>query len=167
MTSTSYKIDFGEHKSADNWQIMNDGVMGGLSQSTAYFTENTLQFQGTISLANNGGFASVRSPWQRTDLSTFSKVKVRYKATEQSTSIVLESNRMWWQPYYLLALQPTDGEWVEVTLSLSDFKEIKLVQSTGKSISKTSLKNIIRIGFMTINKKAGSFGFEVDYVEFY
>ena len=45
----------------DNWGIVNDGVMGGISQSNIYLNEeNNIIFAGNVSLENNGGFASIR-----------------------------------------------------------------------------------------------------------
>jgi monofunctional biosynthetic peptidoglycan transglycosylase len=44
-----------------SWQIVNDGVMGGRSQGETEHTPDGLRFAGTLSLENNGGFASVRS----------------------------------------------------------------------------------------------------------
>ena len=47
--------------SFDKWSIVNDNVMGGLSESNISISENeTLIFKGRVSLDNNGGFASVR-----------------------------------------------------------------------------------------------------------
>ncbi len=44
------------------WQTVNDGVMGGVSDGRLRITDRqTLEFRGTLSLENNGGFASVRS----------------------------------------------------------------------------------------------------------
>lgn len=42
------------------WRIVNDGVMGGVSSSRVSHTGDALRFAGEISLANNGGFASMR-----------------------------------------------------------------------------------------------------------
>lgn len=45
------------------FMIVNDGVMGGRSTSTLVFNEQSLNFNGTLSLENNGGFASARMIW--------------------------------------------------------------------------------------------------------
>ena len=45
-----------------SWATVNDPVMGGRSTSTVAFGDGGLVFSGTISLENNGGFASARSP---------------------------------------------------------------------------------------------------------
>ena len=44
------------------WTTVNDPVMGGVSTSKVAFGDGGLVFSGNISLANNGGFASARSP---------------------------------------------------------------------------------------------------------
>lgn len=44
------------------WTTVNDPVMGGMSTSKVTFADGGLVFSGTISLDNNGGFASARSP---------------------------------------------------------------------------------------------------------
>ena len=55
-------FDFELSGEANKWLVVNDGVMGGLSQSEVILSgSNTAVFQGTISLENNGGFASTRT----------------------------------------------------------------------------------------------------------
>ena len=45
----------------ENWSIVNDDVMGGISKSNLSMNgENNLIFSGYLSLENNGGFASSR-----------------------------------------------------------------------------------------------------------
>ena len=39
-----------------DWQVINDGVMGGLPKGTINFTDTSLVFQGSVSLENFGGF---------------------------------------------------------------------------------------------------------------
>ncbi|MFC3193941.1 CIA30 family protein [Marinicella sediminis] len=58
--------------------IVNDGVMGGRSSSTLSRVQNGLKFSGSVSLENNGGFASARMIWP------FNKVQ-----TQQAEMVVL------------------------------------------------------------------------------
>jgi len=61
-TAERILIDFNNTDEKENWQIINDDVMGGVSQSEIIFNDTgTATFQGKISLENNGGFASIRS----------------------------------------------------------------------------------------------------------
>lgn len=43
--------------------IVNDSVMGGRSVSQIQINEGWVKYQGSVSLENNGGFASVRMIW--------------------------------------------------------------------------------------------------------
>jgi NADH dehydrogenase [ubiquinone] 1 alpha subcomplex assembly factor 1 len=55
-------LDFACPDTAQKWQAVNDGVMGGVSDGRFRITnEKTLEFFGTLSLESNGGFASVRT----------------------------------------------------------------------------------------------------------
>ncbi len=55
-------FDFTGADAAKEWQSVNDGVMGGVSEGKFKITDKrTLEFFGTLSLENNGGFASVRT----------------------------------------------------------------------------------------------------------
>lgn len=159
-------IDFGSAKDGANWVVMNDGVMGGLSTGASNLTENSLILKGEISLANNGGFSSVRAPWGKTDLSGFEKVNIRYRSTGQTVALCLETNRRWWLPYFMLDLESTGGAWKTASLELQDAQEISVVTPTGDRLSKKQLQSILRIGFMTHEKKASTFEFEVDSVVF-
>jgi len=55
--------DFSEADSVVGWNVQNDTVMGGVSQSSVEWVDGTLVFAGRVSLDNNGGFASVRGPF--------------------------------------------------------------------------------------------------------
>jgi len=60
-------FDFKGVDAAREWQSINDGVMGGVSEGNFKITEHkTLEFFGRLSLENNGGFASVRTHDQKT-----------------------------------------------------------------------------------------------------
>lgn len=159
-------FDFGLKKTGTNWNVMNDGVMGGLSKGSATLTDNSLILTGEISLANNGGFSSIRSPWETIDLSAFSQTTIRYRSKGQVVAMCFEPNKRWWRPYYLLDLQPTDGEWKTVTLELGLGKKYSIAKPRSEGLNKEVLKEILRFGFMTNDKKECSFEFEVDFVTF-
>jgi Complex I intermediate-associated protein 30 (CIA30) len=54
-------IDFSDKAAADGWTNQDDTVMGGVSASTASWSDGALVFAGTVSLKNNGGFSSIQS----------------------------------------------------------------------------------------------------------
>ena len=55
-------IDLSNAGAVAGWTTVNDPVMGGKSTSRVAFSGGGLEFSGTLSLENNGGFASARSP---------------------------------------------------------------------------------------------------------
>ena len=55
-------VDLTDPAAVAAWTTVNDPVMGGRSTSTVTFGDGGLVFSGTISLDNNGGFASTRGP---------------------------------------------------------------------------------------------------------
>jgi len=55
-------VDLGDAGEVATWTTVDDPVMGGASTSRITHGDGGLVFSGTISLENNGGFASARSP---------------------------------------------------------------------------------------------------------
>jgi hypothetical protein len=160
------KYDFGKAKDCQNWRIMNDGVMGGLSDCTITWNPKSLEFNGNISTANNSGFSSFRSPFSNYDLSKYEGIKIKYKSNGLPTSIVLETSKRWWEPYYLFAL-PSSEDWTVMKVKFEDFPMIRMTSKTKNTLSNNDLNDIVRIGFMNLAKEEGAFGFEVDFMEFY
>ena len=68
------------HQTTEDWEIVNDGVMGGCSQSRLVKDDKNKHavFTGEISLENNGGFASVRCRISF-DLSSYTHMKLWLK----------------------------------------------------------------------------------------
>ncbi len=61
------------------WHIVNDGVMGGLSQSHfQILANNHALFSGTVSLQNNGGFASAKNH-HSLNLDGYRKILISHK----------------------------------------------------------------------------------------
>ncbi len=165
----SLKINFGLEKDGKDWQIINDDVMGGMSDSKIIFTANSMIFKGDISLQNNGGFASVRSVVQQRDLSKFTKVKIRYKSADfdREYSLVFSTSLRFYNPKYKLSFTPKSELWQTKEFLLKDALETRMGKPTGARISESALENNLRFGFILSDKKTGPFTFEIDYLEFY
>ena len=163
---TTQKIDFGANKDGRSWQVVNDGVMGGLSQGKAALTENSILFKGTVSLDNNGGFSSLRSRFSNKELSKYKDVQIRYRSSGISLAMTLSVSRRWYIPNYKTSLTGTNGEWKTVTLSLKDFRKHYIGRPMNETLSDDALTKIIRLGFITDEKKYGDFEFEIDYILF-
>lgn len=166
MSSTVFKIDFGQKNDIQNWLVANDGVMGGLSEGNIQWKDESLLFRGTVSLENNGGFSSIRSPYSDMDLSGYETVEVRYRSKGQSMGLTLNLDQRFYIPNFKTILETTDGEWKTVTVPLLDFKQYQVGRPTGASAAKEDLAEVIRLGIITNDKAPTAFALEVDYVSF-
>lgn len=74
-------LDFAGPDTAQKWQAVNDGVMGGVSDGRHRITdEKTLEFSGTLSLENNAahfGALSVSSQATRSTSSSAESIVAR------------------------------------------------------------------------------------------
>lgn len=148
-----------------NWRIINDGVMGGLSKGAAQKSEDFIEFSGEVSLENNGGFSSFRAPYGRYDLSKFEKLVIRYRSTGIKVGFTMNMDQRFWMPYYKYLL-PNSEEWTEIEIPLKDFDLYQLLNKTGNKLNSDDLEKVIRIGFITSEKKGGPFKFDVEWVKF-
>ena len=83
-------FDFAGADAAEEWQAVNDGVMGGVSEGTFQITDRkTLAFFGILSLENNGGFASVRTKPKKLGLEKGDTLVARVKGDGRDYSISL------------------------------------------------------------------------------
>ena len=162
------KFDFGKDKGKTNdWYSLTDNVMGGVSSSKISYSANTLMYSGNISFRNNGGFASLRSEFNKYDLSAYTEVKIRFKSSNQKFALTLENSNRWWEPNYKYEFQSdSETDWKTVSFKLKDFHEEIIGRKTGNKISQSNLKDVIRIGIITNDKKEGEFSLEIDYIEF-
>jgi monofunctional biosynthetic peptidoglycan transglycosylase len=164
--SPNSKIDFGKNKDGNNWNVVNDGVMGGLSKGSSTLTEDSILFTGEVSLDNNGGFSSLRSSFSNKDLASYKKVKIRYRSEGISLAMTLSLSRRWYVPNYKMSLEGTKGNWKTITLNLADFEKYRIGKPMGETLDQQAQAEIIRFGFITDEKKYGAFEFEIDYIEF-
>ncbi|MEP2935329.1 MAG: CIA30 family protein [Gilvibacter sp.] len=160
------KINFGSLHNQTDWYVINDGVMGGLSESQVGFNEDSFIFKGEVSLQNNGGFSSIRSPFETYDLSDFSAVEIKYKATGYDFAFNLATSKVWYRPVYRAPILDSEGEWITKVFKLSDFNEVVVGKKTGDKLPQEMYKDVIRLGFITNEKRAGKFLLEVDYIKF-
>lgn len=56
-------FSFPSAEAVSEWFVVNDTVMGGVSSGRLEWENGALVFTGDLSLDNNGGFASIRSPF--------------------------------------------------------------------------------------------------------
>ena len=169
IISTSDMIfNFGSGQNQiNNWVLISDNIMGGISKSNLEYTDNTMILKGDISLRNFGGFASVKTQFGKHDISQFKGIKIKFKSTNQKFAFTLEDSNNWTLPNYKGSFYSTSSNtWEEKTIFFKDFKEYQVGEATGKKLEDSKLKSIVRMGIITTEKKEGPFSIEIDYIEF-
>ena len=156
-------IDF-SNTSAAGWQIVNDSVMGGLSRSTLQMHEDGYAlFSGTLSLENNGGFASVRARSQSpADLSDFEGLSVHVLGDGKIYTLRLKTVKdgRLTRYSYEARFTTTAGKWETHKLAYSDFRPVY----RGRSVRGNPALNpdaILEIGFMIQDEQEGPFSLRV------
>jgi monofunctional biosynthetic peptidoglycan transglycosylase len=159
-------FDF-EGLEAERWIKVNDGVMGGLSQSEMTFTsEGTAVFEGTLSLENYGGFASVRTRPYAYELGGYDGFVVRVKGDGHRFKLRVRTNDRFDGPAYQADFDTEAGAWRNVSLPFSTFvptfrgrRLLDLPPLDGAQIR--------QIGFLIADKQEGPFRLEIDWVRVY
>jgi len=166
QAETRLKIDFTKDQELTNWYVVVDQVMGGRSRGELSFSELGARFVGTVSLQNNGGFASIRSEYSSFELSMFEEVEIRYRATGVGFAFTLNNHRRYYMPRFKHPLNETDGQWVTAVLKFSDFRQVRLGEVMEGHLDKNLLSNVIRLGVISNDKRATGFALDIAYIEF-
>lgn len=158
-------FDFTEADAAKQWQAVNDGVMGGVSEGKFKITESkTMEFFGTLSLANNGGFASVRSKAKKLSLEKGDTLVARVRGDGREYTLNLYPNRSRTAFSYRATVQTKKDEWIEVKVSLDEFE----ATSFGRVVREAGAvkpEEISSVGFLLGDKKAGPFKMEIEWIK--
>lgn len=165
-SSQPLEIDFGSSTGGGYWYVTNDGVMGGLSEGSAFLTDSSVIFSGDVSLENNGGFSSLRSPYQRYRLNEYEEIELRAKSSGLAFSITFSKSQRFYIPNYKYMLDLNNEEWTVINFKLSDLKEYRLGNATGSMIRASDIRNLISISFFNEGKQDGPFTLEIDYIRF-
>jgi len=150
------------------WEVVNDGVMGGLSKGSIVMAESgTMVFRGVLSLENDGGFSSVRSGEVQMDLSGAKGVVLRVRGDGRTyqfrlmTDARVRDRRV----AFTAPLQTNAGQWAEVRVPFAAFKGTWRGEPVNEALLDPS--KIQGFGFQLSDKKPGAFSLEVDWMKTY
>lgn len=158
-------FNFAGPDTAQKWQAVNDGVMGGVSDGQFKITaDRTMEFSGRLSLENNGGFASVRTKPTDLEIKAGDTIVVRVKGDgrEYVLNLFTKSRRIAFS--YRAPLPTAKGEWTEVKVPLNEFIPTafgRRVQGMGP----IEPDQINGLGFMLSDMNPGPFTLEVEWVK--
>ncbi len=155
-------------KDGMNWQVVNDGVMGGLSEGK--LTPNdagTLRFSGMLSLENNGGFSTFRSGDLKLDLSDALGLLVRVKGDGRTYQVRLATDALFrgMEVSFAAEFATQKGEWIEVKVPFAGFKG----SFRGLDLPEERLdtSKVRRVSILLGDKKQAPFEAEFDFIRTY
>ena len=146
------------------WHPVNDGVMGGISRSGMQITEQgTALFSGQLSLENNGGFASVRTPLAPRDLSNLAGVEITVRGDGRTYQLRFRTDERFDGAAYRALIPTRPGEWVTIRLPFTDFQPTfrgRILAGYGP----LDTNSLCQLTFMIADKQAGPFQLEIQRV---
>ena len=147
------------------WQIVNDGVMGGLSEGNLEFTDKgTMKFFGELSLKDNGGFATARSAAVDLNLSNDLGLLLNVKGDGRTYQARLDSDARFRGATVSFSGEFTTrrGEWRQIKIPFTDFKgSFRGTDLPDETLNPAAIE---RVWILLGDKKEGAFSLEVDWI---
>jgi monofunctional biosynthetic peptidoglycan transglycosylase len=157
-------FDFTGASPAKAWQVVNDDVMGGVSTSKFQVGGDIAVFSGVVSLANNGGFASVRSLPVGHNLTGCEALVIRARGDGRTYKLTVRASANSDSPLYQAAFTTTAGEWQEHRLPLKAF----VPSFRGRVLPgepPLDPARIASVGLLISDQQAGPFRLEVAWIK--
>ena len=156
---------FGTPPIAAAWRAIDDRVMGGVSRSRLHHDAGGhAVFEGELSLAQGGGFASVRAPvaapLSAPDVAAAQAVVIEALGDGRTYKLSLFMDETFDAPAYQATFTPPAGRWQLVVLPLAGF----VPRFRGRVVSGSPALDLVRIrqvGLMIAERQAGPFGLQL------
>jgi len=143
------------------WRIVNDGVMGGISRSSLVLTDaGHGRFSGNVSLANNGGFASVQLNKTIKLAEERKFIVLRVKGDGKRYEFRLNSETSQYESY--VHQFDTSGEWETIKLSISEF--YPTFRGRKLNIPNFNFEQIGQMSFFIANGQEENFVLLIDWI---
>lgn len=157
-------VDFENSPNGAHWVAVNDGVMGGRSIGGATIADGKLQFSGKLSLANNGGFSSVRSAGRHFDLSDASAVILRVRGDGRRYQLRLATDASYRgvAVSYGAGFDTRADEWIDVRVSLASLQ--RTVRGSSVNGPPLDPSQVREIGLLIADNCEDSFALLVDWI---
>ena len=159
--TTNMLIDFTDKKADHQMNVVNDGVMGGLSQGRIEMTQNdSLLFKGNISLQNNGGFSSFRIAGKLWDLSAWKGVEILVKGDGRTYGLRATTDETFLRSSvsFTADFKTVKDEWVKLQIPFSKMKASWRGRKLDRNFDPAQIKGL---GIILADKQAGKFALEI------
>lgn len=159
--------NFSSNQTSNEWRIINDVVMGGISKSNFTINDDsTATFNGVLSAENNGGFASARSYIKGKEYAGYKGVIIRILGDGLTYSLRFRTDNNFDGMAYQAKFVTEKQVWIEHKIPFSNFKPTFRGRTLDNKPMLTS-ENISQIGIMITDKQFGPFELKIDWIKFY
>ena len=158
-------LEFAGAAAEPEWIAQNDTVMGGVSKGGAAIKDGQLVFSGSVSLENNGGFASVMTRGREFDLSGAAHLALRVLGDGRAYQLRIstDARHRGGSVVYMANLPTKDGEWLEVKVPFSAFRPTH--HGNDLPGPPLDLAKVEEIGLFVGDKRPGPFEMKVDWMK--
>lgn len=154
-------FDFQTTDSDRGWRTVDDVVMGGVSRSTFTCAEPGVGvFAGELSLENNGGFASLRSPDMQTDLAGCDGLELEVRGDGRQYKLNLRLESEFDGVVYQSAFDAPAATWTRVRVP---FRELEPTFRGRRVLDAPAFdpKRVTSVGLILADERAGPFRLEL------
>lgn len=151
--------------SPNDWRIINDNVMGGLSSGNVQYQGQRLIFSGTVSTQNNGGFTSIYKSMDPLD-GPIKGVNVTLLGDGNAYQLRLRTQVDGNELTYKADFTSQKNKYMTIYFKLDDFE----ATFRGRLIENAPNINadaISHVGFLIRSDKTKTFRLSISEVEFY
>jgi hypothetical protein len=159
--NTMMIFNFTKDAGTQNWQVVDDSVMGGVSEGNmGVNSEGHGMFTGHVSLDNNGGFSSIRYNAGKTKLTGYSKFVIVLKGDGKAYQFRVKTNGS--QYYSYIATFNTNNAWQTIEIPFNSM----IPSFRGRTLDMANFPGeyLEEIGFLIGNKKEEDFILAIDYI---
>lgn len=148
----------------EHWIPVDDPVMGGVSQSEWHFQNGHGIFQGDVSLENQGGFCSVRSPNLHLGTLKAEGVQIRFRGDGQRYSIGFHCHGYGPGTSYRCKFETHSNTWQERFFPWDVFVLMRFGARVG--FLPIDPNQIESLSLLIADKQAGPFRLEIAEMQF-
>ena len=151
MTQTPLTIfEFSSDINTDSWRVVDDVVMGGVSSGNFSINEEGYgDYNGKVSLENNGGFSSLRCDFSSINVNNYTKVVLKIKGDGKDYQFRIKHKQSNYHSY--IYTFSTDKKWQTIEIPLA--KMHPAFRGKKLNIGNFNAITIEQIAFLIANKK--------------
>lgn len=156
-------VDLSEPGADDAWRVVNDGVMGGISESHFLICDAVGVFSGRLLADHNGGFASVRTAIASAMPNDLRSIAIRVRGDGKHYQFRAHTSDRSDMPSYKYSFETKAGQWQDVSIRLTEME----ATFRGRRVPDAPALNpssIRSIGFLIAESQFGSFRLEVESI---